>query len=443
MPQKRFSLIMKEKLNTAIGYVEQFPWLFAANPGKDFTRARKLPVGELLRAMLGMRGNSLNKELYDLFKDQNKRITVSAYVQQRSKLLPEACEYVFHAFNSMCRDTRKYKGYHLYAVDGTAVNIAKNDGTVTYVEEKNGQGGYNQFHANTLYDLLNRTYKDAVIQPTPQENEPDAALTMVRRSHLAENDILIADRGYMGYNFFETLNRFGVKYVCRIKDAGWTELRFLPHAEFDLNKAVELRTTQTNEDKKAYAAGSAKWVAGPSKFGKEKKRVQWNFESPFVFHYRCVRFEIAPGVWETLVTNLSKEEFSLDELKTLYHMRWGIETSYRELKYAVGLVNFHCRREDFSLQEIFARLTMYNFCERITMAIVLMKNKSAQRKYDYQVNYTMAIHIGFDFFRCHSSTDPPDVEAEIRRYVLPVRPGRQDKRKIKPKSFVYFLYRVA
>ena len=227
--------------------------------------------------------------MFDLFKDRFD-ITSSAYVQQRSKLLPEACEFVFRAFNDMCLDRKSLKGYHLYAADGTAVNIAKNDGSVTYMEEKNGSGGYNQFHVNTLYNLLNRTYKDAFIQPAPEMDEPSAAITMVRRSHLSKKDILITDRGYMGYNFFETLKRLGVKFVCRVKNAGWTELRELPDTRFDIDKAVELRISQTVDDRKAFAAGTAKWISGPSKYGKEKKQVNWDYESPFVFRYRCVRF---------------------------------------------------------------------------------------------------------------------------------------------------------
>lgn len=51
-------------------------------------------------------------------------------------------------------------------------------------------------------------------------------------------------------------------------------------------------------------------------------------------------------------------------------MRWGIETSFSELKYIVGLVNMHCKKEEFAKQEIFARLTMYNFCERIIAVAV-------------------------------------------------------------------------
>ncbi|RXF48194.1 IS4/IS5 family transposase, partial [Lactobacillus crispatus] len=32
---------------------------------------------------------------------------------------------------------------------------------------------------------------------------------------------------------------------------------------------------------------------------------------------------------------------------------------------------------------------------------------------------------------------------QISHYTIPIRPGRKDKRNLKPKSAVYYLYRVA
>lgn len=56
---------------------------------------------------------------------------------------------------------------------------------------------------------------------------------------------------------------------------------------------------------------------------------------------RIVRFEIADSVYETLYTNLPREDFSVDVLKKLYRLRWGIETAFIELKYNVGLASLH------------------------------------------------------------------------------------------------------
>ena len=51
-------------------------------------------------------------------------------------------------------------------------------------------------------------------------------------------------------------------------------------------------------------------------------------------------------------------------------MRWGIETSFRNLKHTLGLLHLHAKKVEFVLQEIFAKLTMYNFCELITQSVV-------------------------------------------------------------------------
>ena len=40
---------------------------FVMSPGRDFSRRRKLPFAETMKAVLYMEGNSLNKELCDLY----------------------------------------------------------------------------------------------------------------------------------------------------------------------------------------------------------------------------------------------------------------------------------------------------------------------------------------------------------------------------------------
>ncbi len=430
---------LKSTLDGIIRGMATKPSLFAKNPQTDFTRGRKLSFDKLMHLLLSMRGNSINKELYDYFKD-DELMTSSAFVQQRDKLLPEAMEYLLHEFNLQCNDTKTYEGYRLYAVDGTDVNIAKNPDADSFIE--NGQNeGYNQLHVNALYDLLNKTYVDAIIQPRPKMYEVKAAIDMIKRNSLSDKTILIADRGYGSMNLMEHIHRTNnLEYLIRVKNDYIKEIKALPMKEFDTTITIELRTTQTNEDKLLYEQGKAKWIVGPSKFGKEKKGITWDFESPFTMTIRVVRFKITEDTYETIVTSLNRFAFPASKIKELYHLRWGIETSFRELKYAIGLVNFHAKKEDFIKQEIFARLIMYNFCERITLHIVI--KQSEENKWVYQANFTMGIHICVDFFR-HRGKEPPDVEKLISRYILPVREGRADVRKLKPKSAVFFLYRVA
>lgn len=406
----------------------------------DFTRNRKLSLETMLNLIIAMQGGSLNREFYDY--DTKLDITTSAFIQQRDKIKPELFQYIFHKYNEACSDKNRYKGYKLLAVDGTDVNIAYNPNSETYISNENKNNkGFNQFHINTIYDVLNKVYIDCIIQPKSKCNEMSACTNMVK-ANFFDKSILIADRGYGSLNLVETINRTNnLEYLFRVKNDWLTEIKSLPMKEFDTEITFELRTTATKADKKLYAEGKAKWISGKSKFGKYKKSTTWEYESPYKMTLRVVRFEISENTYETIVTSLNKKDFPLKEIKHLYHLRWNIETSFRELKYAVGLVNFHAKKESSIIQEIYARLIMYNFCERITIEIVIKQDKN--RKWTYQINYTMAIHICRDFYRYHNNEPPPNVELLIEKYILPVRPNRKDNRKMKPKSVVYFLYRVA
>ncbi len=155
-------------------------------------------------------------------------------------------------------------------------------------------------------------------------------------------------------------------------------------------------------------------------------------------HFRVIRFPISDTMCETIITNLDAGLFPLSEMKRLYAMRWGIETSFRDLKYTLGLLHLHAKKVEFILQEIFAKLTMYNFCELITQSVVIQQG---QRKHTYKINFSDAAHVCFQFFL--GNVSPPNVEALLLKFISPIRPGRKDPRKQTQKSAFSFLYRVA
>ena len=148
---------------------------FVHAPGKNFTRKRKLSFMDTVKAIIIMEGNSLNKELCDIFNfnTDGSFISKSAFVQRRNRIKPEAFEAAFRIFNerTACNDLNLYDGYRLLAVDGSDVNIALNENSPTYFPPTNHtEKGFNQFHVNALYDILNNTYTDCIIQDAPKEH---------------------------------------------------------------------------------------------------------------------------------------------------------------------------------------------------------------------------------------------------------------------------------
>ncbi|KPU44899.1 transposase DDE domain protein [Oxobacter pfennigii] len=51
--------------------------------------------------------------------------------------------------------------------------------------------------------------------------------------------------------------------------------------------------------------------------------------------FRLTRFKIKENEYETIISNLSFDEFESEDIKRIYHMRWVIETSFRDLKYTL------------------------------------------------------------------------------------------------------------
>ena len=118
-------------------------------------------------------------------------------------------------------------------------------------------------------------------------------------------------------------------------------------------------------------------------------------------------------------------------------MCWGIETSFRDLKYSLALSYFYSKKTENILQEIFARLTMYNFAELITSHVVV---KQKSRKHSYRINFSAAVHIRRNFFLKNIS--PSDVEALLLMHLLPVRQGSANLRRGSPKVAPSFTYRI-
>lgn len=99
-----------------------------------------------------MNGGTLFSEMIEYFGGENMPPSRSALIQQRSKIKVEAYQDLFKMTVNMVQDDRLYKGYRLFAVDGSDLHIPGNKNDVaTYFPGVNGQRSYNLMHLNVLY----------------------------------------------------------------------------------------------------------------------------------------------------------------------------------------------------------------------------------------------------------------------------------------------------
>ena len=103
------------------------PSLFLKNPTSDFSRNRKINFKTFVGITMNSGGCTMSKELLDYFDFNANTPSVSAYTQQRAKVLPDAFEYLFHTFTQDNIPTgNDYCGYRLIACDGSNLSTPTN-----------------------------------------------------------------------------------------------------------------------------------------------------------------------------------------------------------------------------------------------------------------------------------------------------------------------------
>lgn len=445
--------IVLQRLQQAINEAITQLMRYTTDGLRDFSRSRNISPRLLIMAILAMQGNTLEKELLDM----KLPITPSGFSQKRAKLKAKMFRDILSRFNELCADldTATYRGYVLTAQDGTAYNLP-----LCVIDEcgekyrvsapKSAVGYYAQTKFVLMYDLLNRVYVDMA----ESADEVGVLYKMLYQRKYDKPTILTLDRAYGSYNALAHLTTCSpnLRFILRLKQdkTALRSIMALPMQELDQDLTVELVTSQRNEDK---AAGRIYMSTGTKKEGKTnspKTRItRWDFadradeNGVYTLKFRVVRVLLDTGEYETLATNLPREEFDADAVKDIYRMRWGIETSFRELKHSVGMIRTHSKKMNSIMQEVYAALILQNAANRISRAVEI---KQPAGKHKYAVNQKMATNITRRYLRDQmygkGHMRGADVMRLMAEYKVAVIPGRRRVRNLQTHGFSGYTYRI-
>lgn len=240
----------------------------------------------------------------------------------------------------------------------------------------NQYGGANRMHVSFIFDILNKIYLDCAVEPKNKADERKSAIKML--SSFKEKILAIMDRGYDGLKMIEHCNRIpNLSYLIRLRRKMNLEIGNLPDKTLDIDMEFEVREICKRHPYKM-------------------KISAWDMEKPCFVKFRLVKFQ-KDDRWIVFATNLSREVFSVDDLKKLYKKRWQIENSFREMKYSLGSLHFHGKKDLFNLQELFAHIIRFNLTAHIIQEIPTPKEEN--RHYEYKINFKNSCHIVQDFCR--------------------------------------------
>ena len=99
------------------------------------------------------------------------------------------------------------------------------------------------------------------------------------------------------------------------------------------------------------------------------------------------------------------------------------------------MVYIHSLKKDFLIQEIYGKLTLYNFSSYIAQAAIKPENK--KNKHKYNLNHTQAQKCCALFLLGKIK----DVIKLISKYLVPIRPGRKFERILRRHSAHTLSYR--
>jgi len=380
------------------------------NSDKAFTRKRVFTFQTLFSILINILKSCLSTELDNFAKIlSNSAFLVSmatdgAFSKARKKIKETAFVELFQIITSDFYNNFEYKkwhGYRLIACDGTKLNLPKNADTIKAFGKSSNQrkGFYVQAQVSALYDVLNEFIENALLDKHLPFLEP--------------TDILLADRGYPSFWLLAYLLKHQVNFCLRAKSTNtWNEItQMLANGETD--KIVNF----------SYSYNSIKKL---EKLGLTKDPIS----------VRVSIIELKDGEKEVLISSfLDKNEFSLDILKDLYFLRWGIEEKYKQTKHRIEIANFSGKTPISVRQDFFAKIFTMNLTALLMFPVKnQIKEDSLDRKYEYKTNWSKALgkvkNFAFKMFLVEPVlTFIENLQYFFRKYIIPIRPNRSYPRK--------------
>ena len=447
---------VKEKLNLIIDSVAQNHWLFSNDPGHAFMRQHlgKLSFADTVRLILSMGKGSTSDEIIDFFHMDPDRIpSQSAFIQRRDQISLSAFAYIFNEFtSSFPHATGQFKGCSILAADGCHVVYATN---AEILEDFNkphlaDYKGHNHMHLNGLVDVISKVFLDVMIQPGQSPDERSALHSML--DHFSPDDphryIITADRGYESYDLIFHCELKKLSYVFRVKapSAGKCILASFANELPDELDEFDITLKRFFSDKYTKIMKEQPDVYLYMNPNKNVPHFQplLNKQHLTYLSFRVVKIKTGEASFEYIITNLP-HSFDLEDIKVCYHYRWGIETSFRYLKHAAGMLHFHSKKPEFLKQEIYASLIMYNFGIFIVNEAeqtIQRQKKDPENKYRYSIDISTALKTARKYFLRRPKDGPVDLIKLLCRYIHAVKEEfRQFSRPLRGIGAIHFSYR--
>lgn len=266
---------------------------------------------------------------------------------------------------------KRWKGFRLLAVDGTAVQVPDTEENRHFIGvHKNQHEEIAACKILAVHDVLNRVFVEIIPHPRSV-----AELVALHKNFdkIPKDSITIYDRHYCDSLLLDRHLKTGKPCVIRMKTKGINVVKqFLESGETDAVMEFQI--------------GERSYYSARDKYGLKNKHARFS-----KFKIRLIRIELNTGETEVLATNLfDKIKFPESDFKDLYAKRWGVETAFDEVKNQLKLAIFSGYKTNVVLQDLWAVFIFYNIR---AMFLQSAQNELNKIKKDHLINRNIAISI--------------------------------------------------
>ncbi len=392
----------------------------------DFTRKRKMNFESVVYYNLNKKGLSSKMEIIEFNEIiKNADISSVAVLKQREKL--DAIIYkdinkinLQSFYNNYKSEVKLFKGYILVATDGSDFEIPNTIITRNNYNSTKDNNSVARAHISNSFDVLNHFVLSTIIGPeNADEKEMDREnLKEIKDMNLPYPIIRVKDRGYVSLKDIYYSNKNNDKFVVRLKKS-------------DFKKQVNEMKTNDEMITIPYQYDRARYY-------KNKDDDFYNLleKEKMDIEVRCVKIVLSTGETEILITNLTKDEVTTDEMNEIYHLRWQIELNYQTLKESMKIETITSSKDNLIKQDIYSQMLAFNILQAF---INETEENIEQEKYKYEMKINKNMAVGFfkKFFLYILIEEDEKRKEElletltssITSYLIPVRKDRIYPRK--------------
>lgn len=303
-------------------------------------------------------------------------VTGSAFSQARYKIKPELFESLSEMTTNsyIASDVKTWKGYQLLAGDGSTLNLPSSKD----IEDRFGvysttDQGVKKYLARIffIYDVMNNFVVKGKL--SHMKHGEKTLMQECLKTIPTAKQIIILDRG------------FG--HFCTLKELIGQQRTF----------CVRLSSTMSNFAKEAIEHQQEDFIVDWVASQKEAENSKKNGLDCDPIKVRVIKIKLKTGETELLVTSLyDQQEINTEQMSQLYHLRWGVEEGFKNLKPKMKIEQFGCKKAAGVFQEFYAHV----FCMNMVALLGSIANKqiaisTKHRKIEYKYNWKNA----YRFFR--------------------------------------------